>query len=231
MKKILIIEDDPQISSLVQKGLNEENFETKIANDGLKGLDEFHFWTPDLIILDIMLPGLNGIQVCSKIRETSQVPILMLTALGTPENVAIGLDSGADDYLPKPFKFIELLARIRTLLRRTEAGGVIPEIQQEHIYRFADLEVNDYSKEVVRDSKPISLTSTEYKLLLYFIKNKNKVLSRTDILEEVWGVNFDIGTNVVDVYVNYLRKKIDAFADQKLIHTVIGMGYVLKDNG
>jgi two-component system copper resistance phosphate regulon response regulator CusR len=225
VKKILIIEDDPQISSLVQKGLSEEGFETKIANNGLKGLDEFHFWNPDLIILDIMLPGLNGIQVCSKIREASQVPILMLTALGTPENVALGLDSGADDYLPKPFKFIELNARVRSLLRRIENQYSNPNT----IFHFDDLVIDDDKKTVTRKGNPISLTSTEYRLLLLFVMNPRKVFSRIDILEDVWGVDFESGTNVVDVYVNYLRKKLLQFGGSKLIHTVIGMGYVMRE--
>lgn len=232
MKKILLVEDEMHVVSFIKKGLTEEGFDVTVAFDGNTGLQLFYDNQFDLIILDIMLPDKNGLEVCKDVRKVNNnIPVLFLTALGTSENIVLGLETGADDYLVKPFKFIELLARIRTLLRRTETGAIIPEIQEEHIYRFADLEVNDYSKEVIRDHKPVSLTSTEYKLLLYFIKNKNKVLSRTDILEEVWGVNFDIGTNVVDVYVNYLRKKIDAYADQKLIHTVIGMGYVLKDNG
>lgn len=232
MKKILLVEDEMHVVSFIKKGLTEEGFDVTVAFDGNTGLQLFYDNQFDLIILDIMLPDKNGLEVCKDVRKVNNnIPVLFLTALGTSENIVLGLETGADDYLVKPFKFIELLARIRTLLRRTEAGGAIPEIQEDHIYRYADLEVNDYSKEVVRDNKPVSLTSTEYKLLLYFIKNKNKVLSRTDILEEVWGVNFDIGTNVVDVYVNYLRKKIDTYADQKLIHTVIGMGYVLKDNG
>ncbi|WP_341904363.1 response regulator transcription factor [Fluviicola taffensis] len=225
MKKILIIEDDQQISSLVEKGLSEEGFETKIANNGLKGLDEFHFWKPDLIILDLMLPGLNGIQVCSKIREASQVPILMLTALGTPENVALGLDSGADDYLPKPFKFIELNARVRSLLRRVENQQSNPST----VFHFDDLVMDDDKKTVTRGGNQISLTSTEYRLLLLFVMNPRKVFSRIDILEDVWGVDFESGTNVVDVYVNYLRKKLLQFGGSKLIHTVIGMGYVMRE--
>lgn len=225
MKKILIIEDDPQISSLVQKGLTEENFETKVSNDGLRGLDEFYFWNPDLIILDIMLPGMNGLQVCSKIRETSQVPILMLTALGTAENVALGLDSGADDYLPKPFKFIELNARVKSLLRRMENLNPV----QNTIFQFDDLVIDDNQKTVTRAGNSISLTSTEYRLLLLFVMNPKKVLSRIDILEEVWGIDFESGTNVVDVYVNYLRKKLVQFGGAKLIHTVIGMGYVMRE--
>ena len=232
MRKILLVEDEMHVVSFIKKGLTEEGFDVTVAFDGNTGLQLFYDNQFDLIILDIMLPDKNGLEVCKDIRKiNNNIPVLFLTALGTSENIVLGLETGADDYLVKPFKFIELLARIRTLLRRTEAGASAAELQEEHVYRFYDLEVNDYTKQVVRDGKPVSLTSTEYKLLLYFIKNKDKVLSRTDILEEVWGVNFDIGTNVVDVYVNYLRKKIDNYADQKLIHTIIGMGYALKDNG
>lgn len=232
MKKILLVEDEMHVVSFIKKGLTEDGYDVTVAFDGNTGLQLFYDNNFDLVILDIMLPDKNGLEVCKSIRTVNtSIPVLFLTALGTAENIVLGLETGADDYLVKPFKFIELVARIRTLLRRTETGNTNPEIQEEHIYRFADLEVNDYTKEVIRDGKPISLTTTEYKLMLYFIRNKNKVLSRTDILDEVWGVNFDIGTNVVDVYVNYLRKKIDNHADNKLIHTVIGMGYVLKENG
>ncbi len=231
MKKILLVEDETHVVSFIKKGLTEEGFDVTVGFDGSTGLQLFaanHF---DLVILDIMLPDKNGLEVCREIRKTNNsIPVLFLTALGTSENIVLGLETGADDYLVKPFKFIELVARIKTLIRRSDNSTATPEIQEEHVYRFADLELNDYTKVVTRDGKVISLTTTEYRLLLYFMKNKNKVLSRIDILEEVWGVNFDIGTNVVDVYVNYLRKKIDSYADQKLIHTVIGMGYVLKDH-
>ena len=233
MKKILLVEDETHVVSFIKKGLTEEGFDVTVAFDGNTGLQLFAANYFDLVILDIMLPDKNGLEVCREIRKTNNsIPVLFLTALGTSENIVLGLETGADDYLVKPFKFIELVARIRTLLRRSsDNSNSLPEVQEEHVYRFADLELNDYTKTVTRDGKIISLTTTEYRLLLYFMKNKNKVLSRIDILEEVWGVNFDIGTNVVDVYVNYLRKKIDSYADQKLIHTVIGMGYVLKDNG
>lgn len=233
MKKILLVEDETHVVSFIKKGLTEEGFDVTVAFDGTTGLQLFDANYFDIVILDIMLPDKNGLEVCREIRKTNNsIPVLFLTALGTAENIVLGLETGADDYLVKPFKFIELVARIRTLLRRSsDNSNSLPEVQEEHVYRFADLELNDYTKTVTRDGKVISLTTTEYRLLLYFMKNKNKVLSRIDILEEVWGVNFDIGTNVVDVYVNYLRKKIDSYADQKLIHTVIGMGYVLKDNG
>ncbi len=232
MKKIVLVEDEAHVVSFIKKGLSEEGFEVTVAFDGRTGLQIIHENAFDLIILDIMLPEMNGLEVCREIRKSNPtVPILFLTALGTPENIVLGLETGADDYLVKPFKFIELVARIRTLLRRTEnTAMVLPDPQEEFIYRIDDLEVNDYTKEVKRKGEVISLTTTEYRLLLYFLKNRNKVMSRSDILEEVWGVNFDLGTNVVDVYVNYLRKKIDTDPHYKLIHTVIGMGYVLKES-
>lgn len=231
MKKILLVEDEAHVVSFIKKGLTEEGYEVTVALDGKTGLllqQNNHF---DIIILDIMLPEMNGLDVCREIRKTDiQIPILFLTALGTAENIVLGLESGADDYLVKPFKFIELLARIKTLLRRTESYNPSPEIQEDYIYKIDDLILNDYSKTVTRGGEVISLTTTEFKLLLNFLQNRNKVLSRGEILDTVWGVNFDMGTNVVDVYVNYLRKKIDSNTENKLIHTVIGMGYVMKEN-
>jgi len=234
MKKILLVEDEAHVVSFIKKGLSEEGFEVSVAFDGKTGLQlalENFF---DLIILDIMLPEMNGLDVCKAIRsENQQVPILFLTALGTSENIVLGLENGADDYLVKPFKFIELVARIKTLLRRfkgKEKQKGTGESENEHLYVFNDLELNDYMKTVTLASEEISLTSTEFKLLRYFLMNKNKVLSRMDILEAVWGVDYDLGTNVVDVYVNYLRKKVDIKPEDKIIHTVIGMGYVLKEN-
>jgi len=234
MKKILLVEDEAHVVSFIKKGLSEEGFEVSVAFEGKTGLQMALENDFDLIILDIMLPEMNGLDICKSIRnENQQIPILFLTALGTPENVVLGLENGADDYLVKPFKFIELLARIRNLLRRIDGNPSKtrqPEPDSEHIYTFQDLKLNDYTKTVTRGGIEVSLTSTEFKLLLYFLKNKNRVLSRMDILEAVWGVDYDLGTNVVDVYVNYLRKKIDTKPDEKIIHTVIGMGYVLKEN-
>ncbi len=203
----------------------EENFHVETAMEGRAGIDLFFRGQFDLVVLDIMLPTISGLEVCSRIREKSNVPILMLTALGTAENVALGLNTGADDYLVKPFKFIEFLARIRSLLRRAE----IKETPAGSIYSFADLVMNDEEKTVTRGGEAISLTSTEYRLLRMFLVHPKKVLSRMEILEEVWGVNFDMGTNVVDVYVNYLRKKLDQNDKARLIHTQIGMGYVLRE--
>ncbi|MBN8640807.1 MAG: response regulator transcription factor [Flavobacteriales bacterium] len=233
MKKILLVEDETHVVSFIKKGLTEEGFEVTVAFDGKTGLQLALENTFDVIVLDIMLPEMNGLEVCKSIRVENQfVPILFLTALGTSENIVLGLENGADDYLVKPFKFIELVARIKTLIRRSKGKVPSTEInpKDKNTYIFGDLELNDYTKTVTRSNEEISLTSTEYKLLFYFIKNKNKVLSRMDILEAVWGVNYDLGTNVVDVYVNYLRKKIDTKPDEKIIHTVIGMGYVLKEN-
>jgi two-component system, OmpR family, copper resistance phosphate regulon response regulator CusR len=227
MKKILLVEDESSVISFVKKGLEEQGYEVSVALDGNQGLELALSYEYDMIILDIMLPGKNGLDVCREIRKKSTaIPILMLTALGTAENVVLGLETGADDYLIKPFKFIELTARIKSLLRRTEP--VAAASQTTHIHRFEDVEVNDVTKTVTRADGVITFTSTEYRLLLFFIKHPRKVLSRTEILEHVWGVNFDMNTNVVDVYVNYLRKKLESNGMSRLIHTVIGMGYVMK---
>lgn len=224
MEKILLIEDDFQVCSFVKKGLEEEGYSVETQMNGEDGIEGFKKNKHDLILLDIMLPTIGGLEVCKIIRSESDVPILLLTALGTAENVALGLNTGADDYLVKPFKFIELVARVKSLLRRVNNNSK----EERKIISFADIVIDDDSKIVKRNNTVISLTSTEFRLLKMFLENPRKVLSRVKMLEEVWGVNFDIGTNVVDVYVNYLRKKLDAVGGDKLIHTVIGMGYVLK---
>ena len=231
MKKIILIEDESSVVSFIKKGLQDLDYNISVAFDGKTGIKMAEDNDFDLIILDIMLPDINGLEVCKEIRKNNKtVPILFLTALDSSENIVLGLESGGDDYLVKPFKFIELVARIKSLLRRSSHsnGSDTVEINDENIYQFSDLKVNDYTKKVSRSGNDISLTSTEYKLLLYFLNNPEKVISRAEILEAVWGVNYELGTNVVDVYVNYLRKKLDSQDDDKLIHTVIGMGYVLK---
>lgn len=223
---LLLVEDEPNVVSVVSRGLADEGFTVSVAPDGQIGLEmatNNHF---DLMILDIMLPGINGLELCKLIKKIKpNVPIIMLTALGTTENVVNGLDNGADDYLTKPFKFAELFARIRTLLRRYNGTTV----NQDQIISIADLQLNLTAKSVKRNQHEITLTATEYRLLEYMAKNKSKILSRIDILENVWDIDFNLGTNVVDVYVNYLRKKIDKDASQKLIHTAVGLGYVLKE--
>lgn len=228
MAKILLVEDESNVASLINRGLTEEGHEVSLAFDGEEGLRMAEGSEFDLLVLDIMLPGMNGLELCRAVRKSdNRVPILFLTALGTTENVVQGLDTGADDYLLKPFKLAELLARVRSLLRRSEKQTFSPD--NVHKLVFADLELDDYAKTVKRAGIPVTLTATEYRLLELLLKNPRRVLTRMYILEHVWDVNFEMGTNVVDVYVNYLRKKIDKNFSPKLIHTVIGMGYVLRE--
>ncbi|MCH5600241.1 response regulator transcription factor [Niabella ginsengisoli] len=201
--KILLIEDEPSVASIINKGLTESGYSISIAPDGTIGLDLALTNDFDVIILDIMLPGINGMQLCKTIRDNKiDTPILFLTALGTTENIVAGLNAGADDYLVKPFKFVELEARIRSLSRRRGTP-----IEQEDTFSAADLHVNRSSKIVTLKGQSVNLTATEFRLLEFLIRNRNKVVSRIEILEHVWGINFNMGTNVVDVYINYLRKK------------------------
>ncbi|WP_339712182.1 response regulator transcription factor [uncultured Kriegella sp.] len=226
LKRILVIEDEHNVATFIKQGLLEVGYEVFLAYEGEQGIELLKNKEIDLIILDIILPKMDGREVAKKIRLLGyeDVPIIMLTALGNTENVVKGLDSGADDYLVKPFKFKELLARIRALTRRN--GAALAAAQK---LVLQDLELDTDAKTVRRAGKEISLTSTEFRLLEFLLKNKNRVLSRIDILENVWDINFNMGTNVVDVYVNYLRNKIDRNYNSKLIQTVIGMGYVIKD--
>jgi len=221
---ILLIEDEVNVSGFIKKGLEEESFHVDVAFDGYTGkrlaLQEVY----DIILLDIILPQVNGLEVCRMLREEKiDTPILMLTALGSTDNVVDGLKTGADDYLIKPFKFKELLARINALIRRHQNQIINP------VVKFADLELNDSTKEVKRNGQIIKLTAREFTLLQYFIKNLGIVKSRTQILESVWGNTYFNNSNVVDVYVNYLRNKIDKDFSSKLIHTVTGMGYIFKE--
>jgi DNA-binding response OmpR family regulator len=224
--KILLIEDEPKLVSIIQRDLTAEGHELSIALDGITGLEMATKMDFQLIILDIMLPGINGIEICRRLRQANQqAAILMLTALGTTENIVVGLDSGADDYMVKPFSLAELNARIRTLARRNTALA-----QPSNVIQVADLIINTDEKSVKRGNKTIELTATEYRLLEFLVRNKNHMLSRIEILEHVWNIDFNMGTNVVDVYINYLRKKVDKDFEPKLIHTVIGMGYIFKNN-
>ncbi|MCL4118689.1 UNVERIFIED_CONTAM: hypothetical protein GTU68_027633, partial [Idotea baltica] len=225
-KQILIIEDELNVAAFIRQGLQESGYKVFVAYDGLNGLELLKQEEIDLVVLDIILPGMDGRSVAKEIRAMGYetLPIIMLTALQNTENIVKGLDSGADDYMVKPFKFKELVARIRA---RTRNNNQLPNNSQ--ILSLADLELDMNAKSVTRSGKEIKLTSTEFRLLEYLLKNQNRVLNRVDILENVWDINFNMGTNVVDVYVNYLRNKIDKKWDVKLIHTVIGMGYVLKN--
>jgi two-component system copper resistance phosphate regulon response regulator CusR len=225
MFKIGLAEDDIKIASLVKSGLEEHNYSVTTIPEGFMALYTFKEEQFDLIILDVMMPGMNGIEVCRLLRESNkEVPILMLTALGSVDDKVLGLSSGADDYLVKPFHFKELLARIEALLRRHQPVFT----QQKNTISFEDIELDTYSKTVKRGGKDIQLTAKEYTLLELFLKNPNRLLSRQYIAENAWDISFDTGTNVIDVYVNFLRNKIEKGFDRKLIHTKIGMGYIMK---
>jgi len=222
--KILVVEDEPKVASFLKQGLEEHNFEVTIASDGLLAIKYGIENTYDVIILDIMIPYKNGIEVAKELRNTGvKSPILILTALSTVDEKVEGLDAGADDYLLKPFDFKELLARIRALLKRNGDN-----LQANDILRLFDLELDLNRKVARRGGKTIDLTAKEYMLLEYLIRNKNRVISRNEILENVWSTNYDANTNVIDVYINFLRKKIDKDYDVKIIHTMVGMGYIIK---
>lgn len=222
---ILLVEDEPKVADFIKKGLEEQNHHVAVAYDGMFGEKMALENEYDLIILDVILPYVNGLEVCKRIRRfKADLPILMLTALGTIQDKVSGFNSGVDDYLVKPFHFEELLMRINALGRRKTMS--FPGM----IYTVDDLEMDSYKKTVKRAGKEIVLTAKEFSMLELLMVNKNRVMSRSHIAESVWGIDFDRGTNAIDVYINYLRNKIDKGFDKKLIHTVIGMGYVLKDN-
>jgi len=226
VSKILIIEDEPKVASFIKKGLDENLYEADIAYDGAIGLKMALQEKYNAIVLDINLPMINGYEVCKKIRQNKpNIPILMLTALGTTEDKLTGFDSGADDYLIKPFEFRELLARIKALLKRNIIGNAAG-----NTLHIADLELNTDSKIVKRTNLKIDLTAKEFTLLEYLMRNRGRVISRSELAEKIWEITFDTGTNVIDVYINFLRKKIDKDHSNKLIHTHIGMGYVLKES-
>ena len=227
MKKILIIEDDRRIAQNISRGLQEEGYATEVVYEGLNGRLLALQPGIDLLILDINLPGLSGFEVCRSVRAGKpQLPIIMLTALGEIEDKVEGLALGADDYLVKPFDFRELVARVATCFRRS---ALATEPVVEEVWQVANLTVNFTTKDVRRDNTLIDLTAREFALLEYLMRNRGRVLSKMDIAETVWNLHFDPGTNVVEVYVNYLRKKIDRDFMPKLIHNRPGMGYVLKE--
>lgn len=225
MANICLIEDEKKVSAFICKGLAEHGHIIKTANDGLAAKLLLQTDSFDLLILDVMLPDINGIELCRQIRLTdTQTPILMLTALSQVQNKVLGLKAGADDYLVKPFHFSELLARIEALLRRQNNTTTAPN----HTLVFDDLTLDTRGNTAERAGNQIILTAKEFTLLELFMRHPNKVLSRGYIAEQVWQIDFDTGTNFIDVYVNYLRKKIEKGFKNKLIHTVIGMGYILK---
>lgn len=222
---ILVVEDEKKIADVLKKGLEEQQFHVEAVYDGLiaKRVLENHSF--HLVILDVNLPGMNGYELCKFIRSRDEkTPVIMLTALTAINDKLEGFDAGADDYIVKPFDFKELLVRIRALLKR-----IYQQVQQGNILRVSDVVMNLENKEVSRSGKPIALTAKEFQLLEYLVRNRNRVVSRADIALNVWDIDFDTKTNVIDVYVNFLRKKLDKDFSPKLIHTQVGMGYILKD--
>ena len=221
--RILLVEDEEKVASFVKRGLEEEDYQVEISTDGEAGLElalNNHY---DLIIMDVMLPKKDGLTVIREIREKNEeVPVLCLTAKDSVDDVVAGLNSGSDDYLTKPFAFAELTARVRALLRR-------PQLDRGAEIFFADLRLDPVAHKVWRSDQLIELTAKEYSLLEYFVRNPNQTITRTQIAEHVWDYTFDSFTNIIDVYVNYLRKKVDKEFDTRLIHTVRGVGYVMKE--
>ncbi|WP_324677636.1 response regulator transcription factor [Hymenobacter sp. GOD-10R] len=222
--KILLVEDEVSLASFIRKGIESENYELAVAYDGLMGQRLFEQQPYDVVILDVNLPVLNGFELCRYIKQHSpRQAVLMLTALDSLQDKESGFGAGADDYLVKPFVFRELLLRIRALARRSSSYA-----GQHAVLQVADLEMDTDARIVRRAGQRIELTTREYALLEYLMVNRGKTVSRVDIAEKVWDLHFDTNTNVIDVYVNYLRKKIDKNYDQKLLHTVVGMGYLLQ---
>jgi two-component system copper resistance phosphate regulon response regulator CusR len=223
---ILIVEDEKKIADSLKKGLEELEYEVIVAYDGHIGEKLFHQRAPDLVILDINLPGMNGFELCGSIRRVNKsVPVLMLTTFGSIADKVEGFDAGADDYMVKPFSFDELVVRIRALLKRSGQKNM----PTGNILSFVDLEMNLDTKEVIRSGKTITLTAKEFQLLEYLMRNRKKVMSRADISEHVWNIDFEMNTNTIEVYINYLRNKIDKGFPVKLIHTQVGFGYVMKE--
>lgn len=222
--RILLVEDDPKISSFVKLGLEDHDYNVTVAYDSAMAEKLIFSKEYDLIILDVIIPGINGLELCKKIRrEGVKTPILMLTSLDSVEDKVTGFENGADDYLIKPFSFKELIARVKALIRRT--SGVV----NSSVLTIADLELDTTSKKVKRAEKEIKLTAKEYTLLEILLSNKGKVLDRMEIAEKAWGFSFNSGTNVIDVHINSLRNKIDKDFFPKIIHTIVGFGYVIRE--
>ncbi len=226
MHKILVVEDEQRVANLLKAGLEENGFQVMVAYDGEMGLRLFRSQTFDLVISDVILPKMNGFEMCKEMRTLhAGIPILMLTALGTTDDKLDGFDAGADDYMVKPFDFRELMARIQVLLKRKS----IAPTEAPSTLEYADLKIDLATKQVYRQGQPIKLSPKEYNLLHYMMENPEKVLTRPEIADKVWNTHFDTGTNFIDVYINYLRKKIDKDYETKLIHTKTGMGFLLSD--
>ncbi len=224
---ILVIEDEPKVAAFIKKGLQTQAFVVTTAANGRDGITLAQNQSFNLVILDLNLPDMSGLDVCSRLREQHlQMPVLMLTALGTVADKLAGFDVGADDYLVKPFEFMELLARVKVLLKRAYLQTQVAPAQ---VLQVADLELDMGEKVARRNGQRIELTAREFALLEYLMRNRGRVVSRVDIAENVWDINFDTGTNIIDVYMNYVRNKVDKGFASRLIHTVVGMGYILKE--
>jgi two-component system, OmpR family, copper resistance phosphate regulon response regulator CusR len=224
--KILIVEDEPKVASFIKKGLEENNYDAEIAYDGLSAEKLAKLYKYNLFILDIVIPGISGLDLCKKLKNlNSNVPVLMLSALGSKDDKISGFGAGTDDYLVKPFDFSELLCRVKVLLK--QANHSYTDVNK---LTFGNLELDMDKKIARRGLSNIDLTAKEFSLLEYFMRNSGRVLSRSDIAENVWDISFDSGTNLVDVYVNFLRKKIDKGYDKVLIHTKVGFGYIFGDS-
>lgn len=227
MHKILVIEDEQRVAQLIKTGLCELGFDAAVAYDGDMGLRLFKSGGFSLVVSDVILPGMNGFELCREIRKLNpDVPVLMLTALGSTDDKLDGFDAGADDYMVKPFDFRELAARINILLKRRTVNGHT-DVSSE--VRYADLLIDKRTSKVSRGGTDIKLSPKEYKLLLYMAENADRIITRDEISEKVWDTHFDTGTNFIDVYINYLRKKVDRDFDVKLIHTRTGMGFIFTD--
>ena len=226
MIKILVVEDEQRVAELLKRGLEESGYQVELAYDGVWGLRLFRTGEFQMVISDVILPKMSGFELCKEIRNiNNRVPVLMLTALGTTDDKLDGFDAGADDYMVKPFDFRELNARIKVLLKRRLPG--ISETQLTELV-YADLRIDRQTKTVYRQEREIKLSPKEYNLLLYMAENPERLLTRVEIADKVWNTHFDTGTNFIDVYINYLRKKIDRDYHVKLIHTKPGMGFIFR---
>ena len=229
--KILVVDDEQAVRESLRRSLRFNGYEVLTANDGLEAVETVRAENPELLILDVMMPNMDGLEVCRTLRsEGWDRPILVLTARDGVSDRVSGLDAGADDYLPKPFALEELLARVRSLVRRASAVSIAAEAPVESKLSFEDLELDADTREVSRGGRAISLTRTEFALLQLLMENPRKVLSRSKILEEVWGYDFPTSGNALEVYIGYLRKKTEGEGDARLIHTVRGVGYVLRES-
>ncbi len=221
--RILVIEDEERIANFLRRGLAYEGYQVDVAHDGQAGLALARDYPPDLVVLDWMLPGIDGIEVCRRLRSGGSVPIIILTARDSLSDKVQGLDAGADDYLVKPFDFEELLARIRALLRRVQPSKI-------EVLKFADLTLDTGTRQAFRSGRAIDLTAKEYELLELFMRNPRQVLTRDVIFDRVWNYDFGGESNIIEVYVRYLRQKTEAESEQRLVHTVRGVGYVLRED-